>query len=133
MAYKSEDYAAQRLLAAMRKQGVSLPRDPGRAAKEAQSMMDGISSGSLARSVARYKKGSLGMGAGMNRLGGMQKVGGGNLQMALPMKREPLGSLREKGIPIDVHDEEGEYDAVPIYVFFGKCFLGNERRQIKPD
>lgn len=106
MAYKSEDYAARRLLSAMRKAGMTLPRNPQRAIAESQSMMDGISSGSLARSVARYKKGSLGMGLGFQRYGNVQKEAGGNLQMALPMKREPLGSLREKGIPFDIHDED---------------------------
>lgn len=110
MAYNSEDHAARRLLSAMRKAGVSLPRDPKRAAAESQSMMDGMQSGSLMRSArARYVKGSLGVGKDIHRFGnnnGMQRTGGGNLQMALPMKREPLGSLREKGIPFDIHDEE---------------------------
>lgn len=105
MAYQSEDYAARRLLSAMRAKGVSLPRNPVRAAADSESMMDGIKSGSLMRTAhGRYKKGSLGM---FNpRTAGMQRQGTGNIQMALPMKREPLGSLREKGIPFDVSNEE---------------------------
>lgn len=110
MAYNSEDHAARRLLSAMRKNGITLPRNPQRAAAESQSMMDGMQSGSLMRNArARYVKGSLGVGRDIHRFGnqnGMQRTGGGNIQMALPMKREPLGSLREKGIPFDIHDEE---------------------------
>lgn len=92
----------------LRQAGYSLPHNPTMARLEARKVADSVGRGSLT-DIANRK-----MAADMNRsrLAATRGATGGSirtasdLQMALPKIRQPLSSLLDKGIPLNIQDHK---------------------------
>ena len=76
----------------LRKMGHSLPNSPTQARAEAQNISTAVHNKSLTATMNRQRLASYRLGS--------------NMQIAIPKIREPLGSLRDKGIPFNVENHE---------------------------
>ncbi len=85
----------------LRQAGYSLPNSPVLARIEAKKIANEVGTPGALADVARSQSAQM----RRSRMANMQRTGT-NLQMAMPKMRQPLGSLADKGIPIDISDME---------------------------
>jgi hypothetical protein len=78
----------------LRRMGHTLPNSPGQARTEAANIATSVANRSLTATMNRQRLASY-------------RKSGANMQVAIPKIREPLGTLRDRGIPFnaDSHDE----------------------------
>lgn len=92
-------------LSSLRSRGMSLPRDNRRAAQAAVDLRSTVNDNNLSQYVAETRQRNLTAARQMGSPG-MQRTASGDMMLALPKTREPLGSMIAKGIPWQTSEEK---------------------------
>lgn len=91
----------------LRAQGASLPPSPSLARREAVKVENKVKESGSLRETVRENNRSLIAQANTQKLAGQRiAMGGANLEIAPWKQRQPMSSLRDKGIPYNVEDEK---------------------------
>lgn len=92
-------------LSTLRKRGMALPRDARGAASAMGALNSTISDRNLSQYVAETRQRNI---AAARQMGspGMQRTASGDMLLAFPKSREPLGSMIAKGIPWQTGEEK---------------------------
>ncbi|HEY6019048.1 MAG TPA: hypothetical protein VIY48_03885 [Candidatus Paceibacterota bacterium] len=94
-------------LSSLRARGMSLPRDGRRAAIAAADLRSTVNDSNLSQYVAETRQRNITLASQMGSANtGIRKQAAGDMLMALPKTREPLGSMISKGIPWQTAEEK---------------------------
>lgn len=95
-------------MSSLRKRGMALPRDNRRAAQSVSDLNSTVNDRNLSAYVqeTRQRNVALASQMGSPNSGGIRKQASGDMLLALPKSREPLGSLMAKGIPWQTGEEK---------------------------
>ena len=94
-------------ISSLRARGMALPRDARRAAQSVSDLNSTINDRNLSAYIAetRQKNAALAGQMGSPNVG-LRKQASGDMLLALPKSREPLGSMIAKGIPWQTGEEK---------------------------
>lgn len=90
----------------LRARGMSLPKGGRRAAQAVADLNSTVNERNLSEYVAETRNRNAALAGQMGSTNGMRKTASGDMLLALPKSREPLGSLMAKGIPWQTGDEK---------------------------
>jgi len=94
-------------LSNLRSRGMALPRDGRRAAQTAADLRATVNDNNLSAYVAETRQRNVALASQMGSANtGIRKQASGDMMMAFPKTREPLGSMISKGIPWQTSEEK---------------------------
>lgn len=94
-------------LSTLRARGMSLPRDGRRAAQAAADLRSTVSDSNLSSFLAETRQRNITLASQMGSPNtGIRKQASGDMMLAFPKSREPLGSMIAKGIPWQTGEEK---------------------------
>lgn len=94
-------------LSSLRSRGMSLPKDNRRAASTAADLKSTVSESNLSSYVTETRNRNIALASQMGSPNvGIRKQASGDMMLALPKTREPLGSMIAKGIPWQASEEK---------------------------
>ena len=94
-------------LSALRSRGMALPRDRRHAAQAVADMNTTVNDRNLSAYVAETRQRNAALAGQMGSPNaGLRKTASGDMMLALPKSREPLGSMISKGIPWQTGEEK---------------------------